>query len=191
MNTKSAIRLFGLALAAGVALAQTGLPKYEPDPFWPKPLPNNWMLGEVSGVAIDSHDHVWIIHRPRTLTDHDKYGADGKAELLPAPAVIEFDQAGNVMQAWGGPAAGQSYEWPDNEHGIFVDAKDNVWVGGNGDKDAQILKFTAAGKFLLQIGHHGQSKGSNDTQNLGRPAGLVVCASPTNCSSPTAMPTGA
>jgi DNA-binding beta-propeller fold protein YncE len=168
------------ALAAGVAFAQTGLPRYEADPSWPKPLPNNWMLGEVSGVAIDSHDHVWIIHRPRTLTEHDKYGAEGKADCcVPAPAVIEFDQAGNVMQAWGGPAAGQSWEWPDNEHGIWVDAKDNVWVGGNGDKDAQILKFTGAGKFLLQIGHHGQSHGSNDTQNLGRPAGLVVWA-PTN-----------
>jgi DNA-binding beta-propeller fold protein YncE len=180
MKTKSATRIFAAVLFAATAFAQSGLPKYEPDPFWPKPLPNNWMLGEVSGVAIDSRDHVWIIHRPRTLTDHDKYGADGKADCcVPAPAVIEFDQAGNVMQAWGGPVAGQSWEWPDNEHGIFVDSKDNVWIGGNGDKDAQILKFTAAGKFLLQIGHHGQSKGSNDTANLGRPAGLVVWA-PTN-----------
>lgn len=153
--------------------AQKGLPHYEPDPYWPKPLPNHWMLGEVSGVAVDSHDHIWIIHRPRTLTDHDKYGADGKADCCtPAPPVIEFDQSGNELQAWGGQAAG--YEWPDNEHGIFVDFRDEVWIGGNGDKDAQILKFTQNGKFLLQIGHHGQSQGSNDTQNLGRPAGLVV-----------------
>lgn len=155
------------------AAAQKGLPHYEPDPYWPKPLPNHWMLGEVSGVAVDLHDHVWIIHRPRTLTDHDKYGADGKADCCaPAPAVIEFDQSGNVLQAWGGPA--QGYEWPDNEHGIFVDFRDEVWIGGNGDKDAQILKFTRTGKFLLQIGHHGQSRGSNDTQNLGRPAGLAI-----------------
>jgi hypothetical protein len=41
--------------------ARTGLPRYEPDPYWPKPLPNHWMLGEVSGVAVDSHDHIWII----------------------------------------------------------------------------------------------------------------------------------
>jgi DNA-binding beta-propeller fold protein YncE len=131
------------------------------------------MIGEVSGVAADSHDHIWIIHRPRTLSDHDKYGADGKADCcVPAPAVIEFDQSGNLIQAWGGP--GQGFEWPDNEHGIFVDSHDNVWVGGNGDKDAQILKFTNSGKFLLQIGHHGKSRGSNDTENLGRPAGIVV-----------------
>ncbi len=160
------------------AAAESSLPKYEADAAWPKPLPNNWMLGEVSGVAVDSRDHVWIIHRPRTLTEHDRYGADGKGDCcIPAPAVIEFDQAGNVVQGWGGPAAG--YEWPENEHGIFVDHKDNVWVGGNGMKDAQILKFTRSGKFLLQIGHYGRSQGSNDTENVGRPAGIVVWA-PTN-----------
>ncbi len=156
----------------------TSLPKFEADPYWPKPLPNNWILGEVSGVSVDSRDHVWIIHRPRTTSEHDRYAADGKGDCcVPAPAVIEFDPAGNVVQAWGGP--GQGYEWPDNEHGVFVDAKDNVWVGGNGDKDAQILKFTRAGKFLMQIGHHGLSKGNNDTANLGRPAGIVVWP-PTN-----------
>src|ERR1700690_424175 len=114
------------------AAASASIPKFEADPYWPKPLPNNWILGEVSGVSIDARDHVWIIHRPRTTSDHDRYAADGKGDCcVPAPAVIEFDQAGNVVQAWGGP--GQGYEWPDNEHGVFVDAKDNVWVRGNGD----------------------------------------------------------
>lgn len=160
------------------AAAGASLPKFEADPYWPKPLPNNWILGEVSGVSVDARDHVWIIHRPRTTSEHDRYAADGKGDCcVPAPAVIEFDPAGNVVQAWGG--AGQGYEWPDNEHGVFVDTNDNVWVGGNGDKDAQLLKFTRAGKFLMQIGHHGQSKGNNDTTNLGRPAGIVVWP-PTN-----------
>jgi len=172
----AAVAIFAFAaafLSNSAKAAATPLPKFEADPYWPKPLPNNWILGEVSGVSVDSHDHVWIIHRPRTTTEHDRYAAEGKGDCcVPAPAVIEFDPAGNVVQAWGGP--GQGYEWPDNEHGIYVDAKDNVWIGGNGDKDAQILKFTRAGKFLMQIGHHGQSKGSNDTQNLGRPAGIAV-----------------
>jgi hypothetical protein len=175
------MKIIGLAILFSLHLAAAGgvsLPKYEADFYWPKPLPNNWMLGEVSGVSVDSRDHVWIIHRPRTLSEHDRYGAEGKGDCcVPAPAVIEFDQAGNVVQAWGGP--GQGYEWPENEHGIFVDHKDNVWVGGNAMKDAQILKFTRAGKFLFQVGHYGQSKGSNDTANLGRPAGIVVWA-PTN-----------
>ena len=91
---------------------------------------------------------------------------------VPAPPILEFDMAGNLVQSWGGP--GDGYEWPDNEHGIFVDHKDNVWVGGSGPKDDQILKFTNRGRFLLQIGRKGQNQGSNDTANLGGPANLVV-----------------
>src|SRR5271155_5117999 len=148
-----------LALAVAAA-AQAKLPHFEPDPSWPKPLPNNWMIGQVSGTAVDARDHVWILHRPRTLDEHDKYGVLKKGDCcIPAPPVIEFDAAGNVVNSWGGP--GEGYEWPDNEHGIFVDAKDNVWITGNGDKDAMILKFTRAGKFMLQIGRHGKSGGSN------------------------------
>ncbi len=89
-----------------------------------------------------------------------------------APPILKFDAAGNLIQSWGGPKSG--YEWPDTEHGIFVDYKDNVWISGNGAKDTNILKFTKNGKFLLQIGHHGKSAGSNDTENLNRPAGIAV-----------------
>ena len=96
---------------------------------------------------------------------------------VPAPAVIEFDQAGNMVQAWGGPGAG--YEWPEHEHGIFVDYKDNVWVAGNGVKDTNILKFSKTGKFILQIGHWGKSGGSGDTENVNRPSGIAVYP-PTN-----------
>jgi len=173
-------KVAGVSLALSVALSAAQIPKFEPDPSWPKPLPNNWMLGQVSGTAVDSHDHIWVLHRPRTMEEHDRYGESGKGDCCAtAPAVIEFDQTGNVVQAWGGPGkagSAQSYDWPDNEHGTFVDSKDNVWVTGNGDKDAQILKFTKSGKFLLQIGHHGKSGGSNDTENLGRPAGVAVYA---------------
>src|SRR5580700_5703294 len=155
--------------------AQASVPRFEPDPYWPKPLPNNWMLGQVSGIYVDSHDHIWVTSRPRTLDNNDKYAALNPPQAdccIPAPPIIEFDQAGNFIQGWGGP--GQGYEWPDNEHGIFIDFKENVWVGGNSDKDTNILKFTKTGKFLLQIGHHGTSGGSNDTQNLKRPAGICV-----------------
>jgi hypothetical protein len=142
------------------------MPLYEVDPMWPKSLPNHWLFGSVVGVSVDAQDHIWVIHRVGTLLPTELRG--GKA----APPVIEFDQQGNVVQAWGGP--GQGYEWPDSEHGIQVDYKGNIWVGGNGNKDAQILKFSKDGKFLLQIGHKGQNKGSNDTQNLGGPANFVI-----------------
>jgi DNA-binding beta-propeller fold protein YncE len=171
-----------LVAVAGAFLAlertqptRAGVPKFEVDPYWPKDLPNQWMLGQVSGIYVDSHDHVWVTNRPRTLEDHDKYAASDPPQAdccKPAPAILEFDPAGNLLQGWGGP--GTQYEWPDNEHGIFVDYKENVWVGGNGPKDTNILKFTKDGKFLLQIGRHGKSGGSNDTENLNRPAGIAV-----------------
>ena len=150
-------------------------PCYAVDPYWPKPLPNNWILGQVAGIATDSNDHIWVLHRPRTATE-DERGATLTPPrskcCVPAPAVLEFDSAGNMLRAWGGPGAG--YEWPKNEHGIYVDPKGNVWIGGNDNTDHQLLKFTAEGKFQLQIGHAGASKGSNDTTQLGRPAHMEL-----------------
>ncbi|MGP0073456.1 MAG: hypothetical protein ACLPWF_16190 [Bryobacteraceae bacterium] len=162
-------------LALAVGASSQSVPRFEPDPYWPKPLPNNWMLGQVGGIFVDSHDHIWVTSRPRTLDNNDKYAALDPPQAdccIPSPPILEFDAEGNLIQAWGGPSA--QYEWPDNEHGMFVDYKDNVWIGGNGPKDTNILKFSKSGKFLLQIGHHGKTGGSNDTENLNRPAGIFV-----------------
>ena len=153
----------------------TAVPTFQVDAYWPKPLPNNWTFGEFSGLAVDSHDHVWINQRPKTLADDEKYLLANPPPgdcCTPGPSIMEFDAEGNFVQGWGGPAPG--YEWPENEHGVYVDYKDNVWVGGNGTKDAQILKFTKTGKFLMQIGHMGKSAGSNDVENLNRPSKMQV-----------------
>ena len=145
------------------------------DPTWPKPLPDNWTLGSVVGVAMDSRDHIWIVQRPSSLSSQER-GADEDPPLAeccrPAPPVIEFNQEGDVVQAWGGP--GDGYEWPESEHGIFIDHMDNVWLGGNGGTDSHVLKFTRDGDFLLQIGAQGQGQGSNDTANFGQPAEIDV-----------------
>jgi DNA-binding beta-propeller fold protein YncE len=146
-------------------------PIFEVDPFWPKPLPNHWVMGSTIGLSVDAQDHVWVIHRPGSVDDNFK-AADMKPPIgvccKVAPPVLEFDQAGTLVGSWGGPGAG--YEWPVSNHGITVDHKGNVWIGGNDNTDTQILKFTKGGKFLLQIGKHGVHNGSNDTENLWRAA---------------------
>jgi hypothetical protein len=153
-------------------------PRFEVDPLWPKPLPNHWLLGSTIGLAVDAQDHVWIVHRGgATLNERTEMSAatqppTAEACCAPAPPVLEFDAAGNLVGHWGGP--GEGYEWPQSNHGITVDHKGNVWIGGNGAKDAHILKFTKSGKFLMQIGNPGQSSGSNDPVNFGRVAKVFV-----------------
>ena len=155
------------ALASDWVRSAPQTPAFRVDPGWPKALPNHWLVGAVAGVAVDSKDHVWIIHRPSTLQPNET-----RAAWQAAPPVLEFDPEGILVSSWGGP--GQGYEWPELEHGVFVDSRNNVWIGGGGTKDAQILKFTRDGKFLMQIGHSGKNTGSNDTANLGGPASMVV-----------------
>jgi DNA-binding beta-propeller fold protein YncE len=169
-------------------------PRFEVDPLWPKPLPNHWILGSTIGVWVDTDDHVWIIHRSTaTLGNNEKTLETKQGECCAgAPPVLEFDQEGNLLRHWGGP--GQGYEWPDSNHGIFIDYKGNVWVGGNGGPDSHILKFTKDGKFLLQVGKKGARRkegagagnqegqvagfvgGSNDQVSFGRVAKIFVDA---------------
>ena len=152
-------------------------PRFQVDPSWPKTLPNNWILGQTAGVAVDAEDHIWVLQRPGSLTNDEK-----AATLNPptskccaaAPPVLEFDADGNLLRAWGGPGAG--YDWPANEHGISIDPNGFVWIGGNGEKDGQYLKFTRDGRFVLQIGRPGDQTSSNDTTRLGRAADAEVDA---------------
>ena len=154
------------AQAKGVAQA----PVFEVDPFWPKPMPNNWVLGMTIGLTVDERDHVWIVHRGNDPTglDRTEYatpaGSGRVSECCdPAPPVLEFDAEGNLVGHWGGPGAG--YEWPQSNHGIAVDHKGNVWIGGNGPDDAHVLKFTRSGKFIAQYGKSGVHRASEWTKD--------------------------
>ncbi len=175
------------ALIAGLGIGQAVLdnqataqgrtvqaPMFEVDPLWPKPLPNHWLLGMTIGVWVDDRDHVWIIHRGAATLHANERALELKVGecCQSAPPVLEFDPAGNLVQAWGGP--GQGYEWPESNHGVHVDYKGNVWIGGNGQKDAHILKFTNDGKFLMQVGRMGKNAGSNDPDNFWRVAKIWV-----------------
>jgi DNA-binding beta-propeller fold protein YncE len=180
---------------AAVQAAGVQAPVFEVDPMWPKPMPNHWVIGMAIGVSVDAEDNVWIIHRGGSLEPKEKYGdtnPPGAECCMTAPPVLEFDKAGNLIGHWGGP--GEGYDWPNSNHGITVDYKGNVWIGGNGAgprqaapanadsetagvsryADNQILKFTKDGKFLMQIGHPYKSKGSNDTENLKGAAKMFV-----------------
>jgi len=181
------LAVFGIwQLQMGVAQAdRSDHPKFSVDPFWPKPLPHQWQIGQVPGIAVDKHDNIWIVQRPRTLTS-DERGAsnfepgagavlDGAVRpqgsisdcCLPAPSVMQFDPKGNLLRAWGGPVdPGKCVEptcqWPNTEHGIYVDHEMNVWLGGQAG--GAVLKFTADGTFLLQIGRRqAPVRNSNDT----------------------------
>ena len=207
-----------LALAGALGIGSTVLgrksvvhaaavmaPKFEVDPLWPKPLPNHWILGQTIGVSVDAQDHVWIIHRAGSLEAGEVHATTNPPTAqccAPAPPVLEFDKEGNLIGHWGGP--GNGYDWPDSNHGITVDYKGNVWIGGNGRgpqsargavngqdeegptgrgrgrgqvdsfADNMVLKFTQDGKFLMQIGKPKSSKGSNDIENLRLPAKTFV-----------------
>lgn len=206
-----------LPLHLGLASDSGRTPEFEVDPSWPKPLPNNWLIGQVGGIAVDRHDNIWVLQRARSLTGDeagatDAYvGPDGETATndegdpidalgnprpygpiadccLPAPAVMQFDRDGNLLQAWGGPAdpgfVGEGGRcdpedgctWPAGEHGIYVDHNDNVYVAGNGNGaggfpwagthgwDSQVLKFSNDGTFLLNVGDPGNEEAtSNDT----------------------------
>lgn len=153
-------------------------PMFEVDPFWPKPLPNHWILGSTIGVSVDSRDHVYIINRPGTFDERKEIGAatDPVASecCIPAPDILEFDPQGNLVNHWGGP--GEGYTWPLSNHGITIDHEDNVWLGANGANDSHILKFTRDGKFLAQYGIPGSGTDSLSTVNFGGVAEISIDA---------------
>jgi hypothetical protein len=166
--------LLGLVFVSTAAVADD-VPRFQPELFWPKPLPENWILGQVSGIAVDQQDHIWIVHRPATLLDDEKGATQDPPATKcckAAPPVLEFDTDGNLLRSWGGP--GDGYDWPKSEHGIFVDQAGNVWLAGNDKQDRQILKFSPEGKFLAQIGKPGAPGGSNNQTQLGSPAHMVM-----------------
>jgi DNA-binding beta-propeller fold protein YncE len=156
----------------GAAQTAAPAPAFVVDPSWPT-VPNGWVLGEVTSVSVDSRDHIWVLHVPQSIPAAQRGNA--------APPVLEFDQSGKLLSSWGAPADGSP--WPGREHGIFVDDENYVWIGGragwpkpaaNGVSDDMIVKYTTSGKFVMQIGKSGESKGNLDTENVHQATDVFV-----------------
>ena len=158
------------------------VPMFEVDPMWPKNLPDHWLMGPTIGVDVDSQNHIWVVHRntPDQFVARTEIGMVQDPPLAeccqPGDPVLEFDQEGNLVGSWGGPGTETSdeYVWPLSNHGITIDHMDNVWIGGNGDDDGLVLKFSRDGTFLLQIGTLGETGDSHDTARLHSPADIGV-----------------
>jgi DNA-binding beta-propeller fold protein YncE len=184
-GTTLAIALAALGLGQAKlqepAVAASGMvmsPTFEVDPFWPKPLPNQWIIGRAIGVDVDARDHVFIVHRDQDsmFGGNTEIGLKGGVSecCTPAPPILEFDPAGNLVNAWGGP--GEGFVWPDSNHGIDIAPNGNVWIGGNGSGDSHVLVFTGDGQFVAQYGEPGNGPDSNSTTHFAQVAEIAIDA---------------
>ena len=160
------------AEAPATAATEGEVPMFTVDPLWPQPLPNHWVLGSAIGVGVDSRDHVFVIHRRNSFNERTEIGAATDPPTgdccIPAPNILEFDPDGNLVNSWGGP--GEGYTWPNSNHGLTLDPMDNIWIGGNGQGDSHILKFSRDGQFLAEYGIPGRDANSLSTEHFGRVA---------------------
>jgi len=127
-----AVAVAALISASGIAQAP---PAFRVVALWPQPLPEHYVLGSVTGVAVDAQDHIWVTHRGADSLEGNEKGmmANPKTSVLcctAAPFILEFDTAGKLIAHFGGPGPG--YQWPQSPGGITVDAKGNVWVAAAG-----------------------------------------------------------
>jgi NHL repeat len=124
-----------VALLVVSARGQGGTPTLQVNPFWPQPLPNHWVFGSITGVAVDAQDHIWVTHRGADSLEGNEKGMMATPPTstkccTAAPFVLEFDADGKLLSHFGGP--GQGYQWPQSPGGITVDSKGNVWIAAAG-----------------------------------------------------------
>jgi hypothetical protein len=146
-----------LALVVGASVHPAGqevrAPQFKVDPFWPKPLPNRWSMQQVTGIHVDHMDHIWFVNRGAVAEGDEIGGGDNPPRIeccVRGPEIIELDQQGNVVNAWGGP--GYHPQWPTAMQTVIADTKGFVWIAGTGPQDS-IMKFTRDGKFVWDFGH--------------------------------------
>lgn len=164
----------GADTSAPEPLVEGSAPAFAVDPDWPLEMPDLWIMGAVTGVFVDARDHVWVTHLTETLTPEEISVVQDPpigSCCRPAPAVIEFDADGAVVQGWGDPSDDIA-SYPRNPHGIFVDHADFVWVGTY--RHHRVQKFTRSGELVMTIGEFDVTAGSDSPEYLGGPAGIWV-----------------
>ena len=177
---------------AAVEAAGVQAPAFEVDPLWPKPLPNHWVMGMTIGLAVDARDHVWVVHRQQSVAGNERaLTLDPPSGLCcePAPWVLEFDPEGNLVGHWGGP--GEGYEWPESNHGITIDYKGNVWIGGNGQQDAHVSSSPERANSCSKSAIPAKPEEAMTSRTLAGPPKFRWTPRPTRFTSPTATATGA
>ncbi|MED5535863.1 MAG: hypothetical protein VX690_09250 [Pseudomonadota bacterium] len=135
------------------AMDENGAPLFQVDPFWPGPLPDRWSMQQVTGLYVDHMDHIWFLNRGNGVEGDEIGGDDNPARIdccVRGPEVIEMDQEGNVLSAWGGP--GYHPKWPTALQTVIADREGFVWVGGTRPQDS-ILKFTREGELVWDFDH--------------------------------------
>jgi hypothetical protein len=127
--------------------SEEAAPQFKFDPDWPKPLPNKWKIGGITGLAVDKDDNVWVYDRPNDLTDIEL-----EAELTPPiadccklpPSLIHFDKQGNVLGSID----------PPQGHGMAVDAQGFIYTGNDVDGFDSVHKYDPkTGKLLGTVPH--------------------------------------
>jgi hypothetical protein len=137
---------------AGQAVDENGAPQYRVDPFWPKPLPNRWSMQQVTGISVDSMDNVWFLNRGNAPQQNEIGGVGDPAPQLccvRGPELIQLDQQGNVLTAWGGRG---HPSWPAGLQTVIADTKGFIWISGTQPQDS-IIKYTRDGKVVWDFGH--------------------------------------
>lgn len=159
-----------------VAPAGTKIPRFAVDAAWPQ-MPETMLWGEVSGVAVDSDDSVWLVHRPESLTQTDNGLAQSPSIALccrAAPPVAHFSSDGRFLGGFGNPESAPTIDgvnqWPISLHGISVDSDGTLWFAGIGRGDHVVVNYTRDGKFIRQIGRREQTGGNADDEHLGNPS---------------------
>lgn len=156
------------------------LPRFKVDAGWPR-LPEDMIIGQAPGLSVASDDTIWVLQRPNSLGGTE-IGLDREPPIAQscchaAPHVLRFSQDGELLTAWGGPQLAPDIDgvnqWPANVHGLYVDADNSIWIGGNGDDDHVVLNFTAKGEFIRQFGRRGATAGNASTDTLGNPADIA------------------